>query len=85
MKDRTAQDLLAERRANVLESMKEKDKLAKQLLLAHVAQIDAELQRRRDAKLASAKNTSCEVLPSSPKKTILPGTLFWTPPPKDQS
>ena len=47
MEDRTVQDLLAERRANVLESMKEKDKTAKAMLLAHVDTIDVELKRRR--------------------------------------
>ena len=48
MKHRTEQDLLAERRANITESMRESNRIAKDLLLAHVATIDAELQYRRD-------------------------------------
>ncbi len=50
MKDRTLQDLLAERRANVLESMTESDPTAKAMLLAHVSTIDAELARRHAAR-----------------------------------
>lgn len=47
MENRTAQDLLAERRANVLESMRERDPIAQAMLLAHVSIIDVELERRR--------------------------------------
>lgn len=47
MKDRSTQDLLAERRANVLEAMRENDRMAKAMLNAHVAEIDAELENRR--------------------------------------
>lgn len=47
MMTRTAQDLLAERRANVLESMRETDDMAKAMLLAHVETIDVELSARR--------------------------------------
>ena len=47
METRTTQDLLAERRANVLESMRETDAMAQAMLLAHVDTIDAELARRR--------------------------------------
>lgn len=46
MTNRTAQDLLAERRANVKEAMRERDPIAKACLLAHVAIIDAELKQR---------------------------------------
>jgi len=47
MEGRTTQDLLAERRANVLEAMRETDEMAKAMLNAHVAEIDVELGRRR--------------------------------------
>ena len=47
MQDRTAQDLLAERRANIQEMRRETDKMAIAMLSAHVAVIDAELERRR--------------------------------------
>ena len=46
--NRTAQDLLAERRANVQESRHETDAMARAMLDAHVAEIDRELQRRRE-------------------------------------
>lgn len=46
MNDRTLQDLLAERRANVKEWMHETDPMARAMLVAHVAEIDAELERR---------------------------------------
>ena len=48
MSHRTTQDLLAERRANVLESMRETDAVAKAMLLAHVDTIDVELASRRN-------------------------------------
>ena len=48
MTTRTTQDLLAERRANVLESMRESDATAQAMLLAHVETIDAELAARRN-------------------------------------
>lgn len=46
---RTAQDLLAERRDNVIERSRETDKMARALLQYHVDSIDAELARRRAA------------------------------------
>ena len=55
MQTRTTQDLLAERRANVLESMRETDTVAKATLLAHVDTIDAELSGRRHWDAAFAK------------------------------
>ena len=50
MRDRTEQDLLAERRANVLESMRSNDRTTQENLGAHIAIIDAELDRRRKEK-----------------------------------
>lgn len=47
MNERTTQDLLAERRANILEAMRERDPIAKACLEAHAAEIDVELQGRR--------------------------------------
>ncbi len=47
MKNRTIQDLLAERRANVLEAMREKDRGAQATLWAHIHTIDAEIESRR--------------------------------------
>lgn len=49
MTNRTTQDLLAERRANVLEGMRSRDEMTQAMTEGHVAMIDAELQRRRDA------------------------------------
>lgn len=46
---RTAQDLLAERRANVLEQARERDATARAVLQFHIDTIDAELSRRRVA------------------------------------
>jgi hypothetical protein len=46
LQGRTAQDLLAERRANVLESMRETDAMAIAMLSYHVDEIDRELERR---------------------------------------
>jgi hypothetical protein len=40
---RTAQQILAERRATIMESAREKDPTAKSMLLFHVGQLDAEL------------------------------------------
>ena len=60
MRHRTAQDLLAERRANVLESMRhapdgsDPDPTASAMLLAHVATIDAELGTRRRSTTSKA-------------------------------
>lgn len=48
MEKRTTQDLLAERRANVIEAMGESDKTAKAMLNAHIAGIDSELKSRRE-------------------------------------
>lgn len=56
MKDRTTQDLLAERRANVLEAMAEPDKIARKMLLWHVAEIDRELERRRGGPLPGVRS-----------------------------
>ncbi len=47
MKDRTIQDLLAERRANVREARQESDATARAMLWAHIDTIDVELKRRR--------------------------------------
>ncbi len=47
MKNRTAQDLLAERRANIQEARRERDKTARAMLMFHVSTIDAELARRK--------------------------------------
>lgn len=44
--DRTTQDLLAERRANVQEMRRERDPDARQMLAFHVSAIDDELRRR---------------------------------------
>jgi hypothetical protein len=46
MINRTIQELLADRRANVLESTRERDLLARKLLDAYIAEIDRELDRR---------------------------------------
>lgn len=50
MENRTAQDLLMERRANVLEMMRETDEIAKEMLQFHIDEIDRELKRRREAR-----------------------------------
>jgi hypothetical protein len=47
LSQRSAQDILAERRANVNEARRERDPIAKATLLAHVAILDAELDQRR--------------------------------------
>lgn len=47
MTDRTAQDLLAERRANVNEMRRERDATARAMLQEHINAIDRELARRR--------------------------------------
>ncbi|HEY3806048.1 MAG TPA: hypothetical protein VGL61_25745 [Kofleriaceae bacterium] len=47
MKDRTAQDLLAERRQDALEAARESDAIARELLEYHIAEIDRELAARR--------------------------------------
>ena len=47
MKTRTTQDLLAERRDNIQEARRERDKVAVAMLNAHVTVIDAELATRR--------------------------------------
>lgn len=47
MKDRTAQDLLAERRANVQELRRERDPMARALLQFHIDEIDRTLASRR--------------------------------------
>lgn len=47
MQERTAQDLLAERRYNVQEARHETDATAIAMLNAHVSIIDVELARRR--------------------------------------
>ena len=52
MRDRTTQDLLAERRANVLEAMRSDDPVSRENLEAHVAIIDGELARRRKSRSA---------------------------------
>ena len=44
--DRTSQDLLSERRANVLELWAESDPMAREMLAAHIVIIDCELQTR---------------------------------------
>lgn len=44
--DRTAQDLLAERRANVLERERETCPTARAMLEYHIGEIDDELRRR---------------------------------------
>lgn len=46
MNERSLQDLLAERRENVLEAARETDKTARAMLEYHIAEIDEELQRR---------------------------------------
>lgn len=43
---RTLQDLLAERRANVLEAARESCSMARAALLAHIAVLDAEIAHR---------------------------------------
>lgn len=43
---RTLQSLLQERRANVLESMRSPDATAREMLLAQIAEIDREIERR---------------------------------------
>lgn len=43
---RSLQDLLAERRANVLEAARERDRIAKVMLEYHVADIDREIALR---------------------------------------
>ena len=46
---RTAQDLLTERRFLVLERERETDRIGKAMLAYSIAEIDAELRRRRTA------------------------------------
>lgn len=46
---RTAQDLLAERRANVQEQRRETDKTARAMLQFRIDQIDRELHEQRQA------------------------------------
>ena len=48
MRARTVQDLLAERRYNALEAHRETDAMAIAMLEAHIASIDAELERRNE-------------------------------------
>lgn len=50
LKERTTQDILAERRFNVQEMRRERDRMAKAMLQAHIDMLDAELQRRRKAR-----------------------------------
>lgn len=58
MTTRTIQDLLAERRANVIEAHRSSDPVAKATLLAHVAVLDVEIATLRDAScVMTAKNT----------------------------
>lgn len=45
--ERTSQDLLAERRDNIQELRREHDSVARSILMAHVAMIDAILAKRR--------------------------------------
>jgi hypothetical protein len=47
IEEQTTQDLLAERRSNVLESMRATDAITRETIAGHVAVIDAELARRR--------------------------------------
>ena len=47
MKNRSTQDLLAERRANVNEQRRESDKTARAMLQVHIDTIDMELVTRR--------------------------------------
>jgi hypothetical protein len=49
MTNRTTQDLLAERRANVMESMRSRDEMTREMIAGHIAMIDAELECRRNA------------------------------------
>lgn len=46
LRTRSVAELLAERRSNINEARHERNKVAKELLLAHVGLIDAELRRR---------------------------------------
>lgn len=55
MKNRTEQDLLAERRSNMQEFRRERDPIARATLAAHVALIDAELQERDEEAAEAAK------------------------------
>jgi hypothetical protein len=43
MRKRSLQDLLAERRANVLEMSRERDAIARAMLQAHINEIDREI------------------------------------------
>lgn len=47
MNERTSQDLLAERRANVQELRAERNPIARAMLEQHIAEIDRELERQR--------------------------------------
>lgn len=46
-------DLLAERRANVIESMRERDPMARAMLEAHVATLDVEIARHHDVAVST--------------------------------
>lgn len=48
--ERTLQDLLAERRANVMEMVREKDAVAVLMLQAHIDGLDREIARRTGAR-----------------------------------
>lgn len=53
--ERTAQDLLADRRANVEELRRETDKSARAMLSFYIGEIDAELARREMARRETAR------------------------------
>lgn len=46
MKNRTTQDLLAERRYNILERNREKDKMGRAMLQAHIDTLSVEISVR---------------------------------------
>lgn len=48
--NRTLQDLLAERRANVLEAARERDPIVKELLRFHIDSIDRQIAAMRTEK-----------------------------------
>lgn len=74
---RTAQDLLAERRANVIEQSRETDPVTRELLQFHIDQIDHELSVH-DAELARIFNR-CEATIES--AGVLQPPIPVSPPP----
>lgn len=63
MKDRTAQDLLAERHDNVQERRRERDPMARAMLQLHIDTIDVELKRRRNGERQTLRAVNGQNIP----------------------